>query len=761
MDSSIHLPPELVWGLFTRGLGLLYLVSFVSIWRDILPMAGSRGITPVASVLRAIERDYPGPARFIRFPTLLWIASSDRALRAFVALGIGAALAVVLGLASPVALAICALVYLSLDLALDMLYPWDCLLFEAGALAIFLPALQPLPELAAASVPFAPTAWAFRWLLFRVVFGFGKYKFFGPGKLHLDYLKSFVLSQPLSTPIAYAAFRLPRWIFASALIALFVIEVPIPFLIFTTPELRVFAALAIVGLMIGIQLTGNFGFFNVAVVVLCIPLLDAGSSITDATLASLVWPLDHLAQSALVLYLFLAGLLSLPFNSWIAQAWPYWPVWRRVPLAPLRTAVAWIRTLAPFRLVHAYGVFSPQSGPPVKWVPIIEGTRDGVNWEAYEYRFMPTSERSPPRFIAPYFPRFDHSLIYDALGISVSSFMGSTFGIQNPYRFGRASFMERLAQRLLEGSPEVRKLFAFAPFADAPPMKVRVRLFVLEPVRRKVQRTRGVFWTARAVQTHLRAMELDPSVFDLASPECFHWDEEIWRERSKPFRARLAASEPQELERLLWDRLVPALHASEIEERIASGRSIDDAVARVRAAFDREQLAALQRLVGRHALRAARAIETHLARGAPSWPSHEAPSFFEIGLLAHEAIARGRSVFEAIQRDACRVDALFHASSLAGGLLLHAVLWPGMLPFGARKARLRELTLRAAASHPPALAPGFLRVLSELAKHADRDDEAIPAYVRGPEGWRIDGDAHPDSIFAERAPDREPALLVS
>ena len=50
-------------------------------------------------------------------------------------------------------LAIAWVIYLSCDVAFGMIYPWESLLFEAGFLAIFLPALEPLPSLAMSRAP--------------------------------------------------------------------------------------------------------------------------------------------------------------------------------------------------------------------------------------------------------------------------------------------------------------------------------------------------------------------------------------------------------------------------------------------------------------------------------------------------------------------------------------------------------------------------------------------------------------------------------
>ena len=65
---------------------------------------------------------------------------------------------------------------LSFDIALDLSYPWDCLLFEAGWLALFLPAPQFIyGNFLVLEKPSLLLSFLFRWLLFRVMFGFGKF----------------------------------------------------------------------------------------------------------------------------------------------------------------------------------------------------------------------------------------------------------------------------------------------------------------------------------------------------------------------------------------------------------------------------------------------------------------------------------------------------------------------------------------------------------------------------------------------------------
>jgi hypothetical protein len=702
--------PELVWGLFTRALGVVYLVAFASLHRDVLAIAGACGISPLSAQLDAMRRDYPGPFRFVRFPTLFWIHDSDRALRGGTLLGMLAACGVVTGIASTPALLVCWVLYLSYDRAVDLFYPWDCALLEAGVLALFLPSLALLPSLAASDAAPAAIGWAYRWLLFRVVFGFGKYKFFGPGTLHLDYLKSFLISQPLSTPFGVYASRWPRVVFAIALALLFLVEVPIPFLVFGPAPLRIAAACAIAALMIGIQLSGNFGFFNLIVLVLCIPLLDVDASLFDHSL------LHHPLATLFAIFLFGAGIVCLPFNSWIAQAWPYWPAFDRV--AALRPVAAFFRAVAPFRLVHAYGVFSPESGPPLKWVPVVEGTLDGERWEVYHYRFMPSTPQSPSHFVAPRMPRFDHALIYDALGISTNNFTASIFAMQNPYRFSRSGWMERLAQRLLEGEPTVLSLFAHDPFAGQKPIAIRVRLKTFE------RGTEG--WVVRDAATHLPSRGLEPHVFErwLPCPELFHWDEKASRRASAVWRARIAAPEDETDLAVFFEEIAP--RAAAIDP--VDWRSLPLEVHALRARFSVPERDRMEALAARLAWRLAEAIERSGARDP----------WFDLGLLAHDALLEGRAFYERALRDPASARVALAPASVGRGMRVWALFRPEVVAFQARKARLRELTLRGAAREPPPIVPGFLRHLSELAHYCPDPDERPVRYTRARDGWRAE-----------------------
>ena len=329
---------QLAWGAGARGIGMVYTISFVSLGSQILAMAGSRGITPALPVLRQLAADFPSPLRrFWYFPSVLHalpLAASDKladaALLSLCACGTACGLAIVYGgVSGQFAACMAWVLLLSLDLVADLNYPWDCLLLEAGFLATLLPPSLPLPSGWGATGPPSPAlAWAFRWLLFRVLFGFGKLKFNGTSPKDSCYVRAFLIGMPIPTPAAYYARKAPLLLHQLALVGMFLIEVPLPFGVFFAGWPRTVAALGIAALQFGIALTGNFGHFNVLTVVLCLPMLDALEcplGVGNPALYAHSSTSECLKEILLYGFFGFLGCANLPFNSWCARSWAYWP----------------------------------------------------------------------------------------------------------------------------------------------------------------------------------------------------------------------------------------------------------------------------------------------------------------------------------------------------------------------------------------------------------------------------------------------------
>src|ERR1017187_10729116 len=83
-------------------------------------------------------------------------------------------------------------------------------------------------------------------------------------------------TQPLPTWIGWYANQLPQWFQKASCFTMFGIELGAPFLIFTPRRSRFCGCAAIVFFQILILLTGNYTFFNLLTLALCLLLLEIG-----------------------------------------------------------------------------------------------------------------------------------------------------------------------------------------------------------------------------------------------------------------------------------------------------------------------------------------------------------------------------------------------------------------------------------------------------------------------------------------------------
>src|SRR5271157_2524487 len=261
-----HEPPryELISFLFLRLFGLIALSAFVSFAVQAQGLIGSRGILPLAGLVDALAR--LGPQRFVLVPMVFWLNDSDIAIHAVCWVGAGLSLMLVFNLLPRVSLILIYALYLSLFYAGQtfMSFQWDTFLLETTIVALLM--------------SFVPTTgvWLARWLLFRFMFMSGVVKLISgdPNWWGLTALNYHFLTQPLPTPLAWYAATLPPGLSSVATGAVFVVELGLPFLIFCPRRLRFAAAFGILLLQCCILLTGNYNWFNLQTMFLCLPLLD-------------------------------------------------------------------------------------------------------------------------------------------------------------------------------------------------------------------------------------------------------------------------------------------------------------------------------------------------------------------------------------------------------------------------------------------------------------------------------------------------------
>jgi hypothetical protein len=270
--------------------------------------------------------------------------------------------------------------------------------------------IHPISEsISSVQEPSAAVLLSLRLLLFRVLFGFGKLKFSGSTMKDIMYIRPFCTMVPILTFIGMRMYReLPRVLFIVSYGMFFLIEIVLPWFFFFPNPYRAVAAVSAVQLMLGIQLTGSFGTFNVLTSALCVPLLSSipsASSTTAATMGDTVTTVVLAVHS-------LSGLCLLLFNSWVTGSWFLWPAFVR----GLPRVCRWFEALSTWYACNSYGVFPPGILSPLRVMPVFEISHDGKSWTALRYRFQPTLAKDKAAFYPVIHPILEFCLYYSGLG---------------------------------------------------------------------------------------------------------------------------------------------------------------------------------------------------------------------------------------------------------------------------------------------------------------------------------------------------------
>ncbi len=475
--------------LFMRLLGIAYFFAFLSLATQILGLIGQNGILPATDFLKMIETRV-GEERYWFFPTLAWLNSSDTALRAISVGGTFTSVFLILDIAPLPVASVLWMLYLSLvTVGQDFLaFQWDNLLLESGFLGILLAPLHFWPRASAKAPPPRFTRWLLWFLLFRLMFSSGVVKLTSgdPAWRNFTALDYHYYTQPLPTVLAWYFHLAPKWFQYASVGFMFFVELGVPFLIFAPRLWRFVGGGFLILLQLLIALTGNYAFFNLLAVALCILLFD------DAFLEGF-FP-RRLAERlrapvSAVRRFSLRRWVSLPFAVVILAA-------GLLQVAGLLD-VQWLPSsafqlasdLEPLRVSNGYGLFAVMTTSRSEI--FIQGSNDGETWLDYEFMYKPGDLRRAPRWVEPFQPRLDWQMWFAALGNYQSS-----------------PWFSHLVLRLLQGSPQVLALLERNPFPNSPPKYVRAIIYDFHFTTWDEHRSQGEWWTRRLMGDYFPAVSL-------------------------------------------------------------------------------------------------------------------------------------------------------------------------------------------------------------------------------------------------------------
>lgn len=480
--------------LFLRLLGGIYFSAFISLLFQAKGLWGSEGILPVHGYLDAV-REYFGAECYSNHLTVFWINSSDAFLIFTCYLGLFFSALLMAGYIP----AVCCLILWGLYLSFIyigqtfMSFQWDILLVEIGFLSIFLSPWGFRLNSAKAKMPRVILLLMYVVLL-KVMVQSGLVKWMSNDKTWRDLtaLTYHYWTQPIPNPLSWYVHHLPVWFHKFSCFMMFVIEIFVPFWIFWGRRMRLAAVFPLIGLQGLILLTGNYCFFNLLMIILCVLLID------DKAFQS-IWSVQIMNRLKPEGTGFRPPRWSDLIKTWICFCVAVIIVLLNVNIM-LRMALGKkalpdvLRLIEkkadPFLLSNRYGLFAVMTTkrPEI----IIEGSVDGRFWDAYEFKYKPGDlSRRPPQ-VAPYQPRVDWQMWFAALSGNVE---------HSPW------FLNML-ERLAKNETTVVRLLAHNPFEETPPKYLRAKLYYYEFTSPEERKETGQWWKRTFWKMYLPAVYL-------------------------------------------------------------------------------------------------------------------------------------------------------------------------------------------------------------------------------------------------------------
>ena len=418
---------------YGRLLGITILIAFISLWVQSAGLFGPEGIIPFNENLDQVRLNNgngsSAVSRLLEKPTWLWFFPVTTGMATLFITGCLSALLLILGLFSPIAVLVSWSCYLSLQVVATpfLNFQWDLLLLETMLLSVFYLPWKLGAKYSHFTEPNAIGRWLLWLLLFKLIFESGvvKFTYFGSGDtntwLDLTALNYHYWTQPIPSWISWYFHWLPQWFHKLALVITYAVELILPFFIFLPRRLKNIAFFGLIFLQVMIIITGNYGFFNLLTIILCLTLLDDQS--VPASIKKLFKPknsenfrigLTSRLQSTLAAFVLFIFVWTGCYYLWLdLQGNRSNNTGSGISYSGLTQSL--IRSAVYSRSMNSYGLFRVMTTkrPEI----IIAHSSDGENWIPYEFEYKPVSLQMRPRLFFPHMPRLDWQMWFEALYI--------------------------------------------------------------------------------------------------------------------------------------------------------------------------------------------------------------------------------------------------------------------------------------------------------------------------------------------------------
>jgi len=435
---------------FLRLLGFIYLIAFISLATQVIPLIGSEGLLPADNFIDRVESSYGSKSNgFSALPSIFWFGISDNALVILSWLGVILSIIVLIGYSNSILMFVLWALYMSFVHIGQTWYGygWEIQLLETGFLAIFIVPLldmRPFPKTA----PPVPIIWLLRWLTFRLYMGTGLIKLRGDSCWNdLTCLFYHYETQPIPNPLSPYFHFMPNWFHKLGVLFSHFASLVVPFFIFGPIRyLRYIAGLVLILFQVILLINGNYAFLNFLAIIATVGVFDdrffrkilPNFIVRKAENAerNCIFSKDQFIMSWIIVIVVV--MLSVP-----------------VVVNLFSSNQAMNTSFNQFHIVNTYGAFG--SIGKIRTELVVQGTLDNVIdentvWKEYDFKYKPTDVNGNLPIIAPYQPRIDWQIWFAAFS-----------------RYEREPWMINFVWKLLNNDEGTLSLIANNPFPDEPP----------------------------------------------------------------------------------------------------------------------------------------------------------------------------------------------------------------------------------------------------------------------------------------------------
>lgn len=416
---------------------MIFFLAFAGLLPQLEGLFAEEGLFPVELLHSSLQ-----------VPWSYFIPSDLGAFYIFVLGGVAASLLALFNVCTAPLLLLCYVLYYIVVLCGQefLSFQWDVLVLESGFLAAFVALDRSGQSLLSPRVK-GLFAFALQFLLFKLMLMSGLCKIASqdPTWAGLTALTYHFESQPLPGPLALFIHALPQTFLKLACALTLFIELVVPFFIFLGKRGRLIAFFAFNLLQLAIIISGNYCFFNLLTMVLCLPLLDDKTLYAGGRLLAL--HTRFLYQRPRAELRNNRPLTAISCCIFFLIAWTNATYF--LPDMPGRLLTVLPRQMM---VANSYGLFAVMTTTRPEL--IIEGSMDGIHFSPYELPFKPGALQRMPPVVAPYQPRLDWQLWFEALKT-----------LNGSYQEAPSPWFVSMMQKLHQNNKAVLSLYAKSPFA--------------------------------------------------------------------------------------------------------------------------------------------------------------------------------------------------------------------------------------------------------------------------------------------------------